>query len=38
MESVKNLEAILSELENSYYDFEKILRDKYPSVFLDNNK
>jgi len=37
-ESVDELYSLLDKFKYSYYEFEEIVRDKYPSVFLDNNK
>ena len=36
-ENVEELNSLLDKVENSYYDLEEILRDKYPSIFLNNN-
>lgn len=37
-ENIEKLNSLLNDFENSFYNFEEVLRDKYPSVFLDNNK
>ena len=36
-ENIEKLNSLLDDFENSFHDFEEILRDKYPSVFLEKD-